>query len=357
MSRDSAGRVNRDMSNESKIRGVAVGAGYFSHYQYESWARIPEVAIVALANRTVAKAEAIGKQYGIGRVYADWRKMIDAEKPDFIDIITAPDTHAEICGYAAARGVHLICQKPLAHSFEESAGIVRTAEAAGVRFMVHENWRWQPWYREIRNLLDEGRLGEAYHLHFRMRTGDGWGENAYLARQPFFRDYPRLLLHETGVHFIDAFRFLLGEVRSVHASLRRLNPVIRGEDSGQVLLRFESGTTALLDANRYNETEAKNPRLTFGELWLDASRGHLTMDGDGAMRIKRLGEPSHPHRYLFEDRGFAGDCCHRLQRHFVEQFLSGGPFESHGRDYLRTLRVVEACYRSAAENQVVKVEY
>ena len=45
--------------------------------------------------------------------------------------------------------------------------------------------------------------------------------NAYLDRQPFFRDYPRLLIYETGVHFIDTFRFLLGEVEEVYANLRR----------------------------------------------------------------------------------------------------------------------------------------
>ena len=60
---------------------------------------------------------------------------------------------------------------------------------------------------------------------------DGWGERAYLDRQPFFRDYPRLLIYETGIHFIDTFRYLLGEVAHVHAHIKRLNPVIKGEQS------------------------------------------------------------------------------------------------------------------------------
>ena len=124
-----------------------------------------------------------------------------------------------------------------------------------------------------------------------MRIGDGWGDDAYLARQPFFRDYPRLLVYETGVHFIDTFRFLLGEVDQVFAQLRRLNPVIRGEDTGQLVLRFTSGATAIWDANRYNEVEAESPRFTFGELRIDATRGHLTLDTDSTIRIKPLGQP------------------------------------------------------------------
>jgi predicted dehydrogenase len=131
--------------------------------------------------------------------------MIDREQPDFVDVITPPETHEEMCAYAAARGVHIICQKPLAPSLDGARRIVATARAAGVRFMVHENWRWQPWYREIKRIQSAGTAGPFTHIHFLMRMGDGWRDNAYLDRQPFFRGYPRLLVYETGVHFIDTF--------------------------------------------------------------------------------------------------------------------------------------------------------
>ncbi len=155
-----------------------------------------------------------------------------------------------------------------------------------------------------------------------------------MARQPFFRHYPRLLIYETGVHFIDTFRYLLGEPETVYARLRRLNPDILGEDSGQVVLGFGDGATAMLDANRYNENEARNPRLTFGELRIDGSKGHLTLDYEGDIVLKPLGQSSYRHDYPHEDTGFAGGCVHAVQTHFVEQFLSGEPFESTGEDYL-----------------------
>ena len=78
------------------------------------------------------------------------------------------------------------------------------AERASVPFMVHENFRFQPWYREIKRLVDRETIGDRLHgLYVRTRTGDGYGDNAYLNRQPYFRQMPRLLIHETGVHFID----------------------------------------------------------------------------------------------------------------------------------------------------------
>jgi D-apiose dehydrogenase len=336
------------------MRGVALGAGYFAPFHYEAWTRIPEVEIAAMFDRTEDKAAPIMGKYGVRRYYADWKEMIDRERPDFVDIITPPETHEDMCRYAAARGVHIICQKPLAPSYEISRRIVELARAAGVRFMVHENFRWQPWYRVIKRIQTEGIIGDFTHLAFSMRMGDGWGDDAYLARQPFFRNYPRLLVYETGVHFIDTFRFLLGDVVRVFAHLRRLNPVIKGEDAGQVMLTFASGATAIWDANRYNEGEAEFPRFTFGSLRIDASRGHLTMGTDSSLRIKPLGEPVRDWEYPRQNVNFAGDCVYFLQRHFVDCMLSGREFESNGLDYLKTIEVVEAVYASAGRGQAMR---
>ena len=334
---------------------MGIGAGYFAPFQYEAWTRIPEVEIAAIYNRTEERARALMTQYGISRYYANWREMLDAEKPDFVDIITPPDTHEEMCAYAADRGIHIICQKPLASSLETSERIVGHASAAGVRFMVHENFRWQPWYRAIKQVQQDGVIGSFTHLSFLMRMGDGWGNDAYLARQPFFREYPRLLIYETGVHFIDTFRFLLGEPTSVMAHARRMNPVIRGEDTAQLLLTFDGGATAVWDANRYNETEAESPRYTFGELRIDGTNGHLTMAADSTIRVKRLGDPASELAYQRERKNFAGDCVYALQRHFVDCMVSGSPFESTGEDYLKTIRVVEAAYASANRGEVVRI--
>ena len=336
-----------------KLRGVGIGAGYFAPFQYEAWTRIPEAEIVAIYNRTEERARGLMAQYGIPRFHGDWKEMLDRERPDFVDIITPPETHEEMCAFAAARGINIICQKPLAPTYDASRRIVEGS--AAVRFMVHENFRWQPWYRAIKDVQVRGDIGDFTHIHFLMRMGDGWPEDAYLARQPFFREYPRLLIYETGVHFIDTFRFLLGEVVSVVAETKRLNPAIRGEDAGQVLLKFRSGATAIWDASRYNESEAENPRFTFGELRIDGTRGHLAMDVDSAIRVKRLGEAAVELDYPRERKNFAGDCVFHLQRHFVDCLISGAEFESSGHDYLNNVRIVEAAYESSRTGNTVRM--
>ena len=111
------------------FKGVGIGAGYFARFQYEAWTRIPELEIAAVCDRSEDKARGMMQEFGIPRYYSDWRAMIDEEKPDFVDIITPPDTHEEICAHAAARGVHIISQKPLAPDLEGCRRIVANARS------------------------------------------------------------------------------------------------------------------------------------------------------------------------------------------------------------------------------------
>lgn len=341
-------------SPQRRLRGVCIGAGYFSAYQYEAWSRIPEVQIVAVVNRTVRKAWETAAQHGIPQAcgLAELPALLDREQPDFVDIITPPETHLELTRLAAARGITIICQKPLAPTWNEAVQVVAAARQGRGRFVVHENWRWQPWYREMRRQIDAGAIGELFSIAVRMRMGDGWPADAYLARQPFFREYPRLLVHETGVHFLDTFRFLGGEITSVYARLQRRNPAIAGEDAGQIVCGLAGGATALLDASRYNEAETSDPRYTFGTVRIDGSRGHLELDLEANLTLKPLGQEPRRIAYPHTRQGFAGDCVFAFQRHFTDRMLDGGPFESTDEDYLRSVAVAEACYRSHARGQV-----
>ena len=79
------------------------------------------------------------------------------------------------------------------------------------------------------------------------------------------------------------------------------------------------------------------------------------MDAESIIRIKRLGEPGRELQYERERKNFAGDCVYALQRHFADCMLSGAEFESSGTDYLKTVRVVEAAYQSAATGQAVRL--
>ena len=103
-------------------------------------------------------------------------------------------------------------------------------------------------------------------------------QDAYLARQPFFREYPRLLIYETGVHFIDTFRFLLGEVATVVAETKRLNPAIRGEDAGQVLLEVPERVDGDLGCQPLQRIRSRQPAVHIRRA---ADRRHSRSSDDG----------------------------------------------------------------------------
>ena len=116
---------------------------------------------------------------------------------------------------------------------------------------------------------------------------------------------------------------------------------------------MENGITTVLDANRYDECEAGDPRYTFGKYRIEGSKGHLEMNKEGNMRLKLLGEPSREHAYHHEKCQFADDCVHALQQHSVTSVQNNTPFESTPEDYLKSVLLVEQDYESAAENRVV----
>jgi predicted dehydrogenase len=332
----------------SQLKAVVVGAGYFSQFHFDAWSRIKDVQVSAVCDVSAAAAATAANRYSIASHYTDFAEMLDREQPDFVDIVTRPDSHLSLVQQAAARGIDIICQKALAPTLQEARQIVHVAQSAGVKLMVHENFRFQPWYREIRRQIDRSAIGDRLHsIFFQCRTGDGWQTDAYLDRQPYFREMPRLLIFETGVHFVDTFRYLGGEIDGVYASLRRLNPAIVGEDAATVMFEFQSGACGMWDGNRFNEPVSADARLTFGHALIEGNGGTIRLDGTGKLTLQPLGKAETEIDYSFTRHGFAGDCVFATQQHFVDCLRTCQPFETSGSEYLKSLVVVDAIYRSA----------
>ncbi|CAG0977377.1 D-apiose dehydrogenase [Gammaproteobacteria bacterium] len=335
----------------AKLRIAGIGAGYFSRFHLEGWRAVADAEVVGWCDTDADRVQSLAREFGIPRAFTEATDMLGTLGPGLIDIVTPPPAHAPLVALAHAQGIPVICQKPLTPSWGESVALADAADRAGVLCVVHENFRFQPWYREAKRLLDAGLLGRPHAVAFRLRPGDGQGPQAYLDRQPYFQSMARLLIVETAIHWIDTFRFLMGEVEGVTARLRRMNPAIAGEDAGYVVFEFADGATGLFDGNRSNDFVAANPRRTMGELWLEGSAGVLRLDGEARLWWKPHHGDEREHAY---DRGpetFGGGCCGALQRHVVAHLLAGAPVENTARDYLANLRVQEAAYASHATGQ------
>jgi predicted dehydrogenase len=338
------------------LRVACVGAGYFSRFHHRAWRSLDGVTLAAICDLDRARAGAAAAQCGVEDVYTDFATMLDAVEPGLVDIVTPPASQWALVSAALTRRIPVICQKPFGTDFADAQRMTAAAQAHGVPLVVHENIRWSPWYREARRLIADGRLGSLHAVAFRLRPGDGQGAAAYADRQPYFRVMPRLLVVETAIHWIDTFRFLMGEVAAVYARLRRVNPAIAGEDAGYLLLEFDGGATGLFDGNRLNDHVASDPRRTMGEMWLEGSRGVLRLDGEARLWWKDHHGAEREHPY---DRGpadeFAGGACTRLQQHVVDHLVDGTPLENSAQAYLANLAVQEALYRSHAEGRRIEM--
>ena len=223
--------------------------------------------------------------------------------------------------------------------------------------VVHENFRLEPWYREAKRLIDAGTLGALHAVAFRLRPGDGQGPRAYLDRQPYFQQMPRFLVVETAIHWIDTFRFLMGEVAAVYARLRRVNPVIAGEDAGYIVFEFDERRDRTLRRQPPQRPRRRQPAAHDGR---DVARG---VRRRAAARRRRAAvveaapaapRPSTPTTAVPTTRSAAA-ACEWLQRHVVAHLRAGAPLENTARDYLANLRVQEAVYRSRGEGRRIEL--
>jgi len=162
----------------------------------------------------------------------------------------------------------------------------------------------------------------------------------------------QFLIHETGVHFIDVFRFLFGEPMAVSADLRRLNPVISGEDSGHFIFYYDSGLRAHFDGNRLLDHPADNTRLTMGEMLIEGTRGSLALNGSGDLLLRAFGTTDwQAVDYQFEDNDFGGDCVYHLQKHVVDHLTKQSHIENEVSSYLNNLKIENIIYQAATEHR------
>ncbi|TDF98676.1 Gfo/Idh/MocA family protein [Paenibacillus piri] len=335
------------------LKGITIGAGHFAKIQMDAWSRVKGAKIAGIVSLNKGDARSLAGQFEVPFAGDSFDEIAERVQPDFIDICTPPDSHFHYVKLAADRGIPVLCQKPVAPTQEESQALVRYCKKRNVPVMINENWRWSAWYREIKRIISSGVLGTLFHVYFAMRTGDGYGDHPY-PLQPYFKNMEKLLLYETGVHWLDTFRYLFGDIRSVYCQTRTWNPAVIGEDAVVVQLAFDSGMTGIFDANRVVYTETVRPPA-YGWMMLEGDQGKLRLNESGQIYVTLRGsvETEHPYEIPI---GWNGGCATGAQQHFIDCLHSGADFETDGETYLTSQNIVYACYESAKKDAVIVIK-
>lgn len=337
-----------------EMRGALIGCGFFAQNHINAWNDIDGVSIVALCDQDADRLTSTGRDFGVSRLYQNASDLFSDGGFDFVDIATTVASHRELVGLAAAHRIPAICQKPLATSFHQAKDIVRSAHAAGIPMMVHENFRWQTPIRNVREILSFGRIGTAFWGRFSFRTGYDIYRN-----QPYLAEGTRLIIEDLGVHILDVARFLLGDAVSISAQTNQVNPRIKGEDAATMLLKHESGATSVVDVS-YATKRTPDP---FPEtlIEIDGSEGSIALLSDYRLQVSTsagMEEIDVSPRLL----PWASKPWHNvqesvlsIQRHWIECLRSGRQPESSGPDYLKTIALVEAAYESAQTGRTIEI--
>ncbi|GAA1164718.1 Gfo/Idh/MocA family protein [Nesterenkonia sandarakina] len=293
-------------SAERPLRVAIIGHAFMGVAHTHAWrtaprffpmAAPPELAL--LVGRDEARTRAAAERLEIAEIETDWRRAVEREDIDVVDICTPGNTHAEIALAALAAGKHVLCEKPLANSVAEAEAMTAAAERAaarGVRAFCGFSYRRTPALALAKRFVEEGRLGEIRHV--RAQYLQDWLSDA---------DTPlnwRLekdkagsgALGDIGAHSVDAAQWVSGQrIEGVSAMLhtfvetRPLAGTAQGlggsaeagaprgpvtvDDAAAFTARFDGGAIGVFEATRFAQGRRNANRLE-----INGSSGSIAFD-------------------------------------------------------------------------------
>jgi predicted dehydrogenase len=243
-----------------------MGKAHTNAYKTIPYMMYPPPAVpklVSISGRSEEGVSAAAKRYGYQKYTTDWREQVNDPEIQLFDNGGPNDTHAEPCIAAAEAGKHILCEKPLARTADESKRMLDAVEKAGVKHMVAFNYRFVPAVRQIRNLIDSGALGQIYH--WRAVYLQEWIMPHYNEKKIWRLDKDVAgsgALGDLGAHIIDLAHYLVGDVKSIGALTKTFieeRELPDGSGMGKVdvddafvaALEFQNGALGTLEATRF----------------------------------------------------------------------------------------------------------
>jgi predicted dehydrogenase len=216
--------------------------------------------------------------------------------------------------------------------------------------MINENGRHQPWFRKSKELIETGTIGEPYYTYLAYRRRMSLPV-ADFGEQNFFKEMPRLVIYELGVHYLDTLRFLFGEATTVYALTHKANQELAGEEVATVLANFPK-LIAVMDMSWASlPASTVNEWVSYGPCVIEGTRGTLHLEQNGLFRIiKDSGEEQIQFPKNSEFLAYQGAI-----QHFAKCLQTGEPFETDGAETLKTMELVFGAYDAAENNRVYQV--
>lgn len=248
----------------SSFRAGVIGTGFIGPVHVEGLRRLG-VTVAAICDVGELAARAAEK-LGIPLAFSDYRDMLASPEVDSVHITTPNRFHAEMSLAALQAGKHVVCEKPLAMNTEETAGLVKAAEASSKVFAVNYNVRFYPAVLQLRRMVEAGELGDIVHVNGSYMQDWLFKDTDYNWRLLPQEGGKLRAVADIGTHWMDTVSFILGSrISSVFAILstwhkQRRRPLgevqtfaktdarmeyasypVETDDFASVLLQFDNG--------------------------------------------------------------------------------------------------------------------
>jgi predicted dehydrogenase len=360
------------MQREDTLRVGVVGVGWAGRQHLAAYEALPGVEVAAIAALEASARGDVAARFGVERHVDRWEDLLEIDGLDAVSVAAPTFLHAPVAIAALERGLHVLCEKPLARTVDEGAAMVQAARRAGRVLDVAFNKRQRGDVRKLREIVAAGRLGTPYYAKTWWMRGRGIpGLGSWFTSHELAGGGPLL---DIGVHVLDYALFVLGNpaVTTVSASTydhlgtagfgsapdsdktgvsdARLFDV---EDLATVFMRLEDGVTLLLEASWAAHRPAPDELgLTVFGTGGGAELVIHDQDQPGSLRIFTDDGGVAAETRLAIELGGAHD---HVVEHFVTTIRSGEWEGADGSAALELARIVECCYRSASEGRELRV--
>lgn len=331
-----------------------VGCGHIAKKHAEAIQSIEGAKLVAVCDKVATTMEYYVETYG-AKPYQDLTELLADSTVDVINICTPSGYHAPITVEAAKAKKHVIVEKPIALTLEDTNLMIDVCKENNVKLaVVHPN-RFRPAVQEFRKLMEEGRLGKLSHANATVR----WNRNdAYYAQAPW-RGTKALdggVLMNQAIHNVDLLVWLMGEVEEVYSMGATRLRNIEAEDVSTGVVRFKNGALGVVEA-----AATIYPRNLEESLSIFGETGTVKIGGVNANQFTHLNVESLDEvatndiieKVKADPIGKSGHQC--IIEDMIEAIKHDRDPIVSGEEGKRALQFVLAFYESAETNQKVKI--
>ena len=343
-----------------KIKIGLIGSQFVSTIHAESLKRIPDAEIIAVASKTESHVKGFAQQHQIPHYFTDYHKLLEMDEVDMIVIGVPNDLHAQVTINAANAGKHIVCEKPLCMNLQEADEMIEACKKANVKLMYAEELCFTPKYVRLKQLVDEGALGDIY-LVKQSEKHDG-------PHSPWFWDVSRSgggVTLDMGCHAFEFFRWILGKPKaeSVYADMGICvhGDKTEGDDNSLIIVKFDGGTTALAEESWAKKGGMDDKSEVYGSegvAYADLLMGNSILtysDAGYGYAVEKAGQTTGWSFTIYEEAwnyGFPQE-----MEHFVDCVLHDKEPLETGEDGRVVLEMIFAAYQSAATGQKVKLPF